>query len=268
MRAGPKHGGFYSDGDPMGAQDGEVLPEYDDLSDTDSIKSTNIAHSVHGSDDEDETKYDSDDQTPSSPTPPPRPFPNSKFEKSDPSNFVFGDDDDEERKKGYKKSLDAGDVKNRKREMKTKRAQQKRQQAVQQRRAAADVSGVAKKAKWYEDATRKMRAERDGSTYMGHARKLVKDSAANLAAGAKKADDEKAAGFTERQQAYEERAARAKRPDMTKETKKEENKRGATRLKDRRRRKRATFATIERKRKQKVTTYTRKKNLDEFGIVV
>ena len=55
---------------------------------------------------------------------------------------------------------------------------------------------------------------------------------------------------------------------MTKETNKEENKRGATRFKDRRRRKRATFATIERKRKQPVTTYARKKNLDEFGIVV
>ena len=69
MRAGPKHGGFYSDGDPMGAQDGDVLPDYDDLSDTDSIKSTNIAHSVHGSNDEDEAKYDSDDQKPPHRTP-------------------------------------------------------------------------------------------------------------------------------------------------------------------------------------------------------
>jgi hypothetical protein len=259
MRAGPKHGGFYSDGDPMGAQD-DVLPDYDDLSDTDSIKSTNIAHSV---DDEDETKYDSDDPLPD--VPPPRPFPNSKFERSDPRNFVFGDEDDEEeRKKGYKKSLDADDVKNRKREMKTKRAQLKRQQAVQQRRAAADVTKEA----WYKDAAARLNAERAGSTYMGQARRLVKGSKSSLAAGAKQADDEKAAAFTARQQTYEERASRAKRPDMAKETDEEEKKRGATRLKDRRRRKRDTCTTIERKRKQKVTTYARKKNLDEFGIVV
>ena len=281
---------FYNNGDPMGPSAAEdFLPDY---SDTESIQSTNMAHSLQGSDDdEEEGKSDSEDEKepeiplPDTPPSSPRPFPNSKFERTDAKNFVFGDDDDddeERKKKNYKKSLDTDQLKNRKREMKQKRTQKKRQEAVQKKReeaAAADLSRVAKNANWHEDATSKMDAERAGATYMGHARKLVKGSRASLVKGKQDVEEQKASDyrrkvtqadpdFTTKQQAYEQRAARAERPDRSKETAKEDKKRGKRRLKDRNRRKRAAFATVARKRKQPVTTYTRRKNIDARGDII